>query len=226
MHSINRSLRSTLIAATILIGSFAVTATSIAQTVNPKVSLKTNQGEIIIELYPEAAPKTVANFLSYVKAGHYTGIIFHRVIDGFMIQTGGYDKNLNEKPKKNGIPLEAGLALAKGLKNDLGTVAMARTNDPNSAAAQFFINVKNNDFLNHQALPDGDPVEITMGGRVMTLPRAQAKQMTAGYTPFGKVISGMEVVDKIKAVETKAKDEIFQNLPVKPVIIESAKILK
>jgi peptidyl-prolyl cis-trans isomerase A (cyclophilin A) len=191
----------------------------------PKVSLKTNMGEIVIELYPEAAPKTVDNFLKYVKSGHYKGTIFHRVIDNFMIQGGGYDKDMKEKPTNKPVPLEAREALEHGLKNDLGVVAMARTQDPNSASAQFFINVKDNDFLNHQVLPEGDPVEFQYRGNTVTERRARALAMTAGYTPFGKVIKGMEVVEKIKVVET-GEAKMMQNVPNKPVIIQSATLLK
>lgn len=192
----------------------------------PKVAIKTSMGTIVLELYPEKAPKTVANFLKYVKSGHYNHTIFHRVIDNFMIQAGGIDPQLKEKPLKfPAIPLEAAYALEHDLKNEIGTIAMARASDPNSARSQFFINVNNNEFLNHQVLPEGDPVEFTRQGETISAPRKQALFATAGYTPFGRVIEGMDVVEKIKAVPTKSVS-VFQNLPVDPVLIESVKLLK
>lgn len=215
-----RILATVLTGSALVLSSFAAAAAD-----NPKVAFKTNMGEIVLELYPEMAPKTVDNFLSYVKAGHYKGTIFHRVINGFMVQGGGFDKNLKEKPTRKPIALEARHALEKGLKNDVGTIAMARTNDPNSATAQFFINVADNDFLNHQILPEGDPVEYTRRGALKTAPRAEALLATAGYTPFGKVIQGMDVVEKIKAVDVSDSGGM-QNVPTKAVIIESAKVIK
>ncbi|HZW13563.1 MAG TPA: peptidylprolyl isomerase [Noviherbaspirillum sp.] len=164
---------------------------------NPKVALKTNMGEIVLELYPEKAPKTVENFLQYVKSGHYNGTIFHRVINDFMIQGGGFDKNMREKATNPPIENEA----KNGLKNDTYTVAMARTAAPHSASAQFFINVKNNSFLDYPSR-DG-----------------------WGYAVFGKVVKGTEVVDKIKTVETTSSG-MHQNVPAKPVVIESATITK
>jgi cyclophilin family peptidyl-prolyl cis-trans isomerase len=206
---------------------FMVAACSSAHSQeHPVVEMKTSIGVILIELYPAKAPKTVQNFLKYVKSGHYNQTIFHRVIDNFMVQGGGFDKQLKEKPTAHpSIPLEAAVALEHELKNDLGTISMARTNVPNSAKAQFFINVNNNDFLNHQVLPEGDPVQFIKQGETVTAPRAQALLATAGYTPFGRVIKGMDVIEKIKIVETKAAGP-FQNLPVEPIIVESVKLLK
>lgn len=169
-----------------------------ALAADPRVELKTNRGSIVLELNQAKAPKTVANFLQYVKDGHYDGTVFHRVIDGFMIQGGGFDKDMKQKKTRPSIENEA----ANGLKNDYGTIAMARTPDPHSASAQFFINVKNNDFLNYR--------EPTSQGY--------------GYTVFGKVVSGMDIVDKIAKVQTGNAGP-HQNVPREPVVIESAAIL-
>ena len=151
----------------------------------------------MVELNPAKAPKTVENFLKYVADKHYDGTIFHRVIDGFMIQGGGFTPDMVQKPMRPPIPLEA----TNGLKNDTYTIAMARTNVPDSATAQFFINVKDNAMLNAPQ-PDGH-----------------------GYAVFGKVVSGTEVVDKIKGVPTGNKGP-FQNVPTTPVVITSATLVK
>jgi len=163
----------------------------------PKVKLATSMGDIVVQLDPAKAPKTVENFLTYVKDKHYDGTIFHRVIDGFMIQGGGFTADMVQKPMRAPIPLEA----ANGLKNDQYTIAMARTNVPDSATAQFFINVKNNAMLNAPQ-PDGH-----------------------GYAVFGKVIQGTEVVDKIKAAATSNKGP-HQNVPSTPITITSATLVK
>ena len=163
----------------------------------PRVKLSTSMGDIVVELAPEKAPKTVQNFLQYVKDKHYDGTVFHRVIDGFMIQGGGFSTDLAQKPTRDPVPLEA----SNGLKNDTYTIAMARTGNPNSATSQFFINVKNNDSLNAPS-PDG-----------------------YGYTVFGKVVAGKDVVDKIRAVPTGNKNGM-QNVPLVPVVIQSATLTK
>jgi peptidyl-prolyl cis-trans isomerase A (cyclophilin A) len=163
-----------------------------------KVKLVTSAGDIVLELDREKAPKTVDNFVQYVKAGHYDGTIFHRVIPGFMIQGGGMKPDLSEKPTRPPIPLES----RNGLLNLAGTVAMARTNDPNSATSQFFINVADNAFLDQANSRDGN-----------------------GYAVFGKVIAGMDVVDKIKAVPTKSAGP-HQNVPETPVLIRKATLEK
>jgi cyclophilin family peptidyl-prolyl cis-trans isomerase len=177
--------------------SGAVAAAPAAPNPTPQVSLKTTEGEIVLELNQEKAPKSVANFLSYVKSGHYKGTIFHRVIDGFMIQAGGYTADLKGKPTKPPVVSES----QNGLKNETYSVAMARTGNPNSATAQFFINVVDNTGLDYPG-QDG-----------------------FGYTVFGKVVKGHEVVDKIKGVLVDDKG-IFQNIPVTPIVIKSATVLK
>ncbi len=162
----------------------------------PRIKLITSMGDIVVELDPAKAPKSVDNFLQYVKDKHYNGTVFHRVIDGFMIQGGGFTTDMQQKPTRPPIPLEAG----NGLKNDKYTIAMARTGNPDSATSQFFINVKDNDMLNAPK-PDGH-----------------------GYTVFGKVVSGTEVVDKIRAVRTGNKAGM-QDVPVEPVTLQSATIV-
>ncbi len=163
-----------------------------------KVRLATSMGDIVVELDAAKAPKTVDNFIKYVKAGHYNGTIFHRVIPTFMIQGGGMTPDMKEKTTREAIPLEA----RNGLANDRGTIAMARTMDPNSATAQFFINVNDNAFLNADKARDGN-----------------------GYAVFGKVVSGMDVVDKIRAVPTSSKGP-HDDVPTTPVIIKRATVEK
>jgi peptidyl-prolyl cis-trans isomerase B (cyclophilin B) len=166
---------------------------------HPQVLIETNMGNIVVELYPEKAPKTVENFLRYVNEGFYDGTIFHRVIPNFMIQGGGYTPEMNKKITHAPIPNEAD----NGLRNRIGTIAMARTSDPHSATAQFFINVNNNTFLDFR--------EKT--------PRAY------GYAVFGRVIKGMKVVNKIRQVRTGFKDGM-KDVPVEPVIIIKARQIK
>jgi peptidyl-prolyl cis-trans isomerase A (cyclophilin A) len=177
----------------LLVASPAVRGASTETGGKPVVVLETSQGNIEIELDPQKAPVTVENFLAYVDAGFYDGTIFHRVIPGFMIQGGGFDPSMTQKPTRAPIKNEAD----NGLRNDRGTIAMARTQAKDSATAQFFINVKDNDFLNH-------------GGRDF------------GYAVFGHVVKGMDVVDKIAAVPT-ANRGMYQNVPVEPVVIEKAR---
>ena len=192
------------------------------------VEIKTSMGVITAELYGDKAPKTVANFVQYVKAGFFSGTIFHRVIPDFMIQGGGFTPDMKQKETRLPIQHEGRESVAKGGKNDLGTLAMARTNDPHSATAQFFINVKDNDFLNPTVIPPGDPVpRFEYQGRVYeNTPRANlinAPQLW-GYTVFGKVIKGMDIVEKIKVVPTSTSGG-NQNVPVSPVMIESISIV-
>lgn len=185
--------RRALIAAT---AAVLVPMGALAQ-VAPQVKFETSMGNFVVELYPDKAPKTVENFLLYVKAKHYDGLIFHRVVSNFMVQGGGYTVKYEEKIMRPSIPLEA----SNGLKNELGTVAMARTNDPNSARSQFFINVKDNTFLN-------------------------AKGPADGYAVFGRVVSGMETVMKIKETPTGAGGMFPSDVPKTPILINSATLVK
>jgi len=203
------SKRRIVLAGSLLAGSVLVLAAPLAAAAQPhhsctallkgnapmKVKLTTSMGPIVLQLDKEKAPASVENFAKYVESGHYDGTIFHRVIDGFMIQGGGFDKDMRQKPTQAPIKNEA----QNGLKNDKYTVAMARTPDPNSATAQFFINVKDNDFLN------------------FTAPTAQGW----GYAVFGKVVEGQDTVDKIAKVATGNRG-MYQNVPATPVVIEKA----
>jgi cyclophilin family peptidyl-prolyl cis-trans isomerase len=168
---------------------------------NPRVEFKTTMGAFTLELYPDKAPKTVANFLQYANSGFYKGTIFHRVIDNFMIQGGGFDPAMKQKETRGPVENEAGIAMKGGLRNELGTVAMARTPDPNSATAQFFINVKDNGFLDYR---DPSPQGI-------------------GYTVFGRVVEGMNVVMQISRVETTAAG-MQRDVPKRPIIVESVTV--
>ena len=198
---------------------------------NPHVKISTNLGDVVLELYPDKAPKTVANFLQYVKDRHYDGTIFHRVIPGFMVQGGGYTKTFAEKPTRAPVMHEGQAALAKGGdKNVIGTVAMARTSEPNSATSQFFINVAENAFLDPTVVPPRDPVpSFNYNGKTYTnIPRANLENnpKLVGYTVFGKVVSGMDVVDKIKSIPTGPSGPFPSDVPKTSVIITSASIIK
>lgn len=193
----------------------------------PRVKFVTSQGEFTVEVYPDKAPKTVANFLQYVRDKHYDGTVFHRVIENFMVQGGGYDAKYREKTTRPPVQHEGREALAAGGSlNTVGTLAMARTNEPNSATSQFFINVKDNAFLNPTPIPPGDPViRFEYQGQVYdNVPRVRLLAATQlyGYTVFGKVVSGMEVVHKIKAVPTGAGGPFPSDVPKTPIIIQSA----
>jgi len=195
-----------------------------------RVKISTSEGEIVAELYPAQAPKTVANFLQYVKDKHYEGTVFHRVISNFMIQGGGFDAKYTERKTRPPVVHEGRESLAAGLKNQTGTLAMARTNDPQSATAQFFINVSDNAFLDPTPIPEGDPVKrFEFQGRVYeNLPRANllnAPQLF-GYTVFGKVVSGMDVVQKIKTAPTGAGGPFPSDVPKTPILINSITLLK
>jgi peptidyl-prolyl cis-trans isomerase B (cyclophilin B) len=193
------SRRPILIAATALAAAFATAAFA----ANPQVEFDTTAGKIRVELYPDAAPKTVANFLDYVKAKHYDGTQFHRVIAGFMIQGGGFTPDFKQKPLKPPIPIESEASSKAGLLNVPGTLAMARTADPNSATAQFFINVADNKFLNFRS----------------------ADARGYGYTVFGKVVDGMDVVDKIAKAPTGAGGPFPKDVPTEKVVINKAVVV-
>lgn len=181
-------------------GTVAAAAEGQAPAKNPVVLMETSLGNIKIELFQKEAPISVKNFLDYVNSGFYNGTIFHRVIPNFMAQGGGYTDALKKKPGNPPIKNEA----TNGLKNDRGTLAMARTSVINSASSEFFINVVNNDFLNHQ----------------------DETQRGYGYAVFGKVLEGMDVVDKIVATPQKSMNMLFQNLPETPVVIKSVSVVK
>lgn len=188
-----------LIAAAAIAGGVALPALA----ANPQVEFDTTAGKIRVELYPDAAPKTVANFLDYVKAKHYDGTQFHRVIAGFMIQGGGFTPDFKQKPTKAGVPNEAEQSSKAGLLNVPGTIAMARTQDPHSASAQFFINVADNKSLNFRS----------------------ADQPGYGYTVFGKVVEGMDVVDRIAKAPTGAGGPFPKDVPVEKVIVNKAVVV-
>ncbi|MEO8545599.1 MAG: peptidylprolyl isomerase [Burkholderiaceae bacterium] len=197
----------------------------------PRVRFATSVGDFVVEVYPDKAPKTVENFLQYVKDKHYDGTIFHRVIENFMVQGGGFDANFVEKKARAPIAHEGREALARGgPRNVVGTLAMARTNDPNSASAQFFINVKDNAFLDPVTIPPGDPVpKFEYQGKVYeNTPRSQlvnAPQLY-GYVTFGRVVSGMDVIMKIKSTPTGAGGPFPENVPTTPILINSATLVK
>ncbi|MBA2594264.1 MAG: peptidyl-prolyl cis-trans isomerase [Gammaproteobacteria bacterium] len=193
MNLISKCYRAALVGLGIGMG----TSPAIADT-PPRVQLKTSMGDIVIALYPDKSPKTVANFLQYVNDSFYAGTIFHRVIDGFMIQGGGFTADFALKPTHAAIENEAG----NGVKNTRGTLAMARTGDPHSATAQFFINVADNASLDHTA----------------------PTQSGFGYCVFGEVVEGIDVVDQIRKVPTKSRGP-HQDVPVTPIVIESATAL-
>jgi cyclophilin family peptidyl-prolyl cis-trans isomerase len=192
-------MRVVIIAILIVFGVVLTVGAADQPVGNPKVVLETSKGRIVIELYLQKAPETVVNFLDYVDAKFYDGTIFHRVIPNFMIQGGGFRSDMKRKPGKGPIKNEAD----RGLKNDRGTIAMARTGDPHSATAQFFINTANNDFLDHK----------------------NKTQQGWGYAAFGKVVEGMNVIDAISAVKTTKRGS-YRDVPVEEVVIKTARRLK
>ena len=175
-------------------------SSTVAIAANPQVELKTNLGIITVELYPEKAPQTVKNFLQYVQSDFYKGTVFHRVIPGFMIQGGGFSPDFTQQPTRDPVRNEA----ANGLKNETGTIAMARTPDPHSATAQFFINVADNAFLDH------------------TAPTARGY----GYTVFGRVVKGMDVVNKIAQLATGSGGPFPKDVPQQEVVIQDVNLVE
>ena len=192
-------MKTAIISMLILFGVVLFAGSALAADSNPKVVLDTSKGKIVLELYPDKAPETVKNFLNYVGQKFYDGTIFHRVIPKFMIQGGGFTADMERKPTGAPIKNEAD----RGLNNDRGTIAMARTGDPHSATAQFFINTVDNDFLNHKS----------------------KTQQGWGYAAFGKVVEGMDTVDAISAVRTTTRGP-YRDVPVEPVVIKSAERLE
>jgi peptidyl-prolyl cis-trans isomerase B (cyclophilin B) len=186
--------------AAVLLGAFSLAAAA----ANPQVEFDTTAGKIRVELYPDAAPKTVANFIEYVKAKHYDGTQFHRVIPNFMVQGGGFTADFKQKPTRAPVANEADQAAKAGLLNVPGTLAMARTSDPHSASAQFFINVKDNGFLNYRS-PD---------------PQGY------GYTVFGKVVEGMDVVNRMATVPTGAGGPFPKDVPVEKILVNKAVVVE
>lgn len=214
-------MRSALIASVFVAASLSLGAAAFAQTsAKPRVELKTSLGTVVLELDRAAAPKTVDNFLEYVKSGFYDGTVFHRVIKDFMAQGGGYDQDLKQKPTRPPVVNEGEQAEKAGLKNDRGTIAMARTGEPHSATAQFFINFKDNGFLNHSHAQTMIPPPCKVPN-----PVAGCARYGWGYTAFGRVVSGMEVVDKMATIPTGAGGPFPTDVPKTPIVIEKATIL-
>ena len=197
---IRRSFLIALAGAALVASGFAQPA----MAANPQVELQTTAGNIRIELFPDAAPKTVANFLDYVNAKYYDGTQFHRVIPNFMVQGGGFNAEFQQKPTRPPVPIEAEMSSKAGMMNVPGTLAMARTNDPNSATSQFFINVADNKFLNFRS---ADPQGY-------------------GYTVFGKVVSGMDVVDKVAKEPTGGGGPFPKDVPTEKVLINKAVVVE
>ena len=196
----------------------------------PQVKFTTNVGDFVIEVYPDKAPKTAANFLQYVRDKFYDGTIFHRVIGDFMVQGGGFDDQYRQKKTRDPVPHEGLQALRAGLHNDVGSVAMARTGDPNSATAQFFINVVDNSRLDPVEIPEGDPIKnFEYQGRTYNdIPRAklEGNPLLAGYTVFGRVISGMDTVEKIRRTPTGSGGPFPTDVPKNMIMIQTARVVK
>ncbi len=223
--------RRTLTRAAATVAAVAAMGTALpAFAADPRVKFVTSEGDFVIEVYPDKAPKTVANFLQYVKNKHYNNTIFHRIIPSFMVQGGGFDKDYKQKPTRAPVQHEGREAVAKGLKNVVGSVAMARTGDPNSATSQFFVNVVDNTRLDPVIIPPGDPVAKFeyQGQTYENVPRANLENhpQLYGYTVFGKVVSGMDTVEKIRNTPTGPGGPFPTDAPKKMVVIKSAALVK
>jgi len=224
-----KTLARTVRAVATCAAAFAITTASIntafAQNVapaqdKPRVEMKTSLGIVVIELDANAAPKSVANFLEYVKSGFYEGTVFHRVIKGFMAQGGGFDKALKQKETRAPVVNEGEAAEKAGLKNDRGTISMARTGDPHSATGQFYINFKDNTMLNSSTAKGNVPPPCKVEN-----PPAQCKQYGWGYTAFGRVVQGMDIVDKMAEVPTGAGGMFPSDVPQTQIVIEKVTLI-
>ncbi|MFN3629549.1 MAG: peptidylprolyl isomerase [Casimicrobiaceae bacterium] len=214
-------MRPAFLATVFVATSLSFASAAFAQNpAKPRVELKTSLGTVVLELDRAAAPKTVDNFLGYVKSGFYDGTVFHRVIKNFMAQGGGFDQQLKQKPTRPPVVNEAEQAEKAGLKNDRGTIAMARTADPHSATAQFFINFKDNGFLNHSHAQTQIPPVCKVPN-----PVAGCARYGWGYAAFGRVVSGMDVVDKMADIPTGAGGPFPTDVPKTPIVIEKATIV-
>ena len=204
-----------------IVGATAALAlTAVHAQDKPQVEIKTTLGTIVIELDATAAPKSVANFLEYVKSGFYEGTVFHRVIKGFMAQGGGFDKTLKQKETRAPIVNEAEGAEKAGLKNDRGTIAMARTGDPHSGTAQFYVNFKDNTMLNASSAKESMPAQCKLEGAP-----PQCKQFGWGYAAFGRVVKGMDIIDKMADIPTGSGGMFRSDVPQQQIVIEKVTLV-
>jgi cyclophilin family peptidyl-prolyl cis-trans isomerase len=221
MKLLTRQFQYSVVAALSAIAFTTAHAQAVAPAADkPRVEMKTSLGTLVIELDPAAAPKSVANFLEYVKSGFYDGTVYHRVIKGFMAQGGGFDKTLKQKETRAPIVNEGEAAEKAGLKNDRGTISMARTGDPHSATAQFYINYKDNTMLDSSSAKNNLPPQC----KAEPSP-PQCKQMGWGYTAFGRVVQGMDIVDKMADVPTGAGGMFPSDVPKTQIVIEKVTLI-
>lgn len=220
MGAMRGGVRATLVA--LFVAAFAACSTTPVRDPHPRVALDTSMGRIVVELDAERAPVTTDNFLAYVREGHYDGTIFHRVVADFVVQGGGHEPSMKERPTRPPIPNEARSAAAGGLSNRAGTIAMAREAAVDSATAQFFINVVDNVRLDHVDVPP-EGITIQRSGQPLLVTQADAERVF-GYAVFGRVVEGMEVVERMRRVPVRTIGE-YQNVPVAPIVIEKATVL-